>query len=67
MGRVGGIFQSTAVCGQLVGIVLTPALVPERLSLGAFFALAALALGLTVLWMASRRLRAGGEPQTVTL
>ena len=67
MGRVGGIFQSTAVCGQLVGVVLTPALVPARLSLGAFFALAALALGLTVLWMASRRLGAGGEPQTVTL
>ena len=44
LGRMGGIFQSTAVGGQLAGILLTPLLVPDRLSMGAYFGLASIAL-----------------------
>jgi MFS family permease len=40
LGRVSGLHQSTAVAGQLIGIVLTPILVPEVISLGGYFAVA---------------------------
>ncbi len=47
LGRMGGMFQSTAVGGQLIGILITPLLVPGLLSMGLFFA--ASSLGLLIL------------------
>jgi MFS family permease len=44
LGRMGGVFQSTAVGGQLIGILITPLLVPGVLSMGLFFAASSLAL-----------------------
>jgi MFS family permease len=38
LGRMGGLFQSTIVAGQLVAIFVTPILVPTVLSFGLFFA-----------------------------
>lgn len=46
LGRMGGIFQSTAVAGQLAGMLLTPLLVPNILSLGHYFVLSGLLLAL---------------------
>ncbi len=51
LGRVSGLFQSTAVAGQLVGIVLTPLLVPVPLSIGNFFAIASAALAALVVYL----------------
>ena len=51
LGRIGGAFQSTAVAGQMSGLLLTPLLVPGLLSLGAYFAIAALAILALVLFM----------------
>lgn len=50
LGRISGVFQSTAVGGQLVGIVLTPLLVPGLLSMPFFFILATAALLLVFLY-----------------
>jgi len=50
LGRISGVFQSTAVAGQLVGIVLTPLLVPGLLSMPFFFILATAALLLVFLY-----------------
>jgi MFS family permease len=50
LGRMGGVFQSTAVAGQLVGIVLTPLFVPGLLSMGGYLGLGTLALGILVLY-----------------
>jgi MFS family permease len=47
LGRIGGASQSTLVGGQLVSALLTPLLVPGTLSIGGFFALAA--IGMAVL------------------
>lgn len=44
LGRMSGLFQSVAVAGQLIGLLLTPLLVPAILSVAAFFGLSALAL-----------------------
>jgi hypothetical protein len=44
LGRVSGLFQSTAVAGQMVGILLTPLLVPSLLSIGLYFGIATLLL-----------------------
>ena len=49
LGRISGVFQSTAVAGQLVGIVLTPILVPGLLSMPIFFLLATAAMLLVFL------------------
>ncbi len=38
LGRMSGLFQSTAVTGQLFGILITPLLVPGILGMGSFFA-----------------------------
>ncbi len=52
LGRMGGIFQSTATGGQLAGIVLTPLLVPALFSMEAYFSAATMAalllLGYTI-------------------
>ena len=37
LGRIGGIFQSTAVAGQLFGIILIPFIVPAYISMAVFF------------------------------
>ena len=52
LGRMGGVFQSTAVGGQLAGILLTPLLVPGWLSMGAFFGLSSIALLLVMAFAA---------------
>ena len=44
LGRAGGMYQTTAVAGQITGILLTPLLVPGLLSVAQFFGLATLAL-----------------------
>ncbi|MHC1782931.1 MAG: MFS transporter [Anaerolineaceae bacterium] len=44
LGRVSGLYQSTAVAGQLIGIVLTPILVPALLSIGSYFIIATVVL-----------------------
>jgi hypothetical protein len=49
LGRMGGLFQSTIVAGQLVAIFVTPALVPAVLPFGLFFAGAAAAIALLAL------------------
>ncbi len=51
LGRIGGLFQSTTVAGQLVGILLTPLLVPGLLSMEHYFVAATAALGLVVLYL----------------
>jgi MFS family permease len=61
LGRISGVFQSTAVAGQLVGIVLTPLLVPALLSMPIFFMLAT-ALLLLVFLYALLVLRRPSEP-----
>lgn len=50
LGRMGGVFQSTTVAGQLVGIVLTPLFVPGLLSMGVYLGLGTLALGTLALY-----------------
>ena len=50
LGRISGVFQSTAVAGQLVGIVLTPVLVPAIFSMPTYFMLATVALLLVFLY-----------------
>ncbi len=37
LGRISGLYQSTLIGGQLIGIVLTPLLVPGLLSIGSYF------------------------------
>ena len=69
LGRIGGAFQSTAVAGQMSGLLLTPLLVPGLLSMGAYFAIATLAIIVLALFIAfsSRKLPLvhQSEPATV--
>ena len=44
LGRMGGVFQSTAVAAQLLGLLVAPLLVPGILSMGHYFGLASLAV-----------------------
>lgn len=44
LGRLGGVFQSTLVAGQIVGLIATPLLVPSLLPIETFFALAAIVI-----------------------
>jgi hypothetical protein len=50
LGRVGGLFQSTVVAGQLAGLLLTPLLVPTIFSMQTYFGLAAAGLMLVALY-----------------
>lgn len=55
LGRMGGLFQSSIAAAQLTTILVTPWLVPARLSIGQYFALSAailmlLALALFATW-----------------
>lgn len=52
LGRAVGMFQSTAVAGQMVGLLLTPLLVPAVFTPAAYLALAGLAILLVVAYMA---------------
>ena len=52
LGRIGGAFQSTAVAGQMSGLLLTPLLVPGLLSMGNYFAAATLAVIALALFIA---------------
>jgi MFS family permease len=60
LGRMGGIFQSTAVGGQLTGILVTPLLVPGLVSMGVYFGLSSMAL-LLVMLLTSMVLRRTGH------
>ncbi len=44
LGRASGLFQSVAVAGQLIGLLLTPLLVPGLLTMSNFFLVAAISL-----------------------
>ena len=62
LGRLGGAFQSTAVAGQLAGLLVTPLLVPGLMDYGNYFAASALSVLLVVMFtaitlMLSRRTR----------
>jgi MFS family permease len=50
LGRLGGAFQSTAVAGQLVGLLVTPLLVPAVFNYGSYFVVSALAVVLVVIF-----------------
>jgi MFS family permease len=52
LGRLGGVFQSVTVGGQLVGLLVTPLLVPGLLSMGDYFTLSAAALVVLVFFTA---------------
>ncbi len=51
LGRVSGLFQSTVTAGQLMGIILTPILVPGVVSMGTFFLISTLCLIVLVVYM----------------
>jgi MFS family permease len=62
LGRLGGAYQSTAVAGQLAGLLVTPLLVPGLMDYGNYFAASALSVLLVVMFtvitlMLSRRTR----------
>jgi MFS family permease len=44
LGRMGGAFQSSAVAGQLVGIVITPILLAKFLSMGQYYGISFICL-----------------------
>jgi MFS family permease len=50
LGRIGGVFQSTLVAGQLLGLLMVPILVPAVLSMGLYFAISAGVVLLLVLY-----------------
>jgi MFS family permease len=50
LGRLGGAFQSTAVAGQLAGLLVTPLLVPAVFNYGSYFVVSALAVLLVVIF-----------------
>ncbi len=52
LGRLGGAFQSTAVAGQLAGLLVTPLLVPAVFNYGSYFVVSALAVVLVVIFTA---------------
>ncbi len=51
LGRMGGVFQSTAVAGQLIGIVITPFLLAGILTMGEFYGISFVCLLLLVLYI----------------
>ena len=64
LGRAGGMFQATAVAGQIAGILLTPLLVPGFLTVAQFFGLATLAILALVVYIVRTVRKAA--PVTVT-
>ena len=65
LGRMGGLFQSTIVAGQLVAIFVTPILVPALLPFGLFFAVTTVLIVLLALGAAwtLRRTAGPGVPE----
>jgi MFS family permease len=57
LGRIAGAFESTAVAGQLAGMLATPLLVPGLISMGQFFLSSALGIILIVAVMTFMLLR----------
>lgn len=51
LGRLGGVFQSTAVAGQLAGLLVTPLLVPALLNYGNYFVVSTLAVVLVAIFI----------------
>lgn len=51
LGRTAGAFQATATAGQLMGVLLTPALIPRVMSMTGYFIAAFVALSILVLWV----------------
>ena len=51
LGRMGGVFQSTAVAGQLIGIVITPLLLTSMLSMGEYYGISFIFLTLLILYI----------------
>jgi MFS family permease len=51
LGRVGGWLQMVMVAGQLVGLLVTPLLVPKYVSMEAFFAAMIVLIGLLVTYL----------------
>jgi MFS family permease len=69
LGQVSGLFQSTAVAGQLAGIVVTPLIVPALLAIGSYFLAGTVGLlllvGVAVVLL--RRTPSSPEPAPVPL
>jgi DHA3 family macrolide efflux protein-like MFS transporter len=59
LGRMGGLFQSTMVAGQLIGLLAVPVLVPSLLSMAAYFMLATGMLSILTLYAALSLRRLG--------
>ncbi len=51
LGRASGVYQSVMVTGQLIGLVLTPLLVPGVLAMTSFFLVSAGCLAGVILWI----------------
>jgi MFS family permease len=64
LGRMGGVFQSTMVAGQLAGILITPLIVPALLSVGAYFFASSLAVVVLVLLTAIILILTHPAPET---
>ncbi|HUX51043.1 MAG TPA: MFS transporter [Spirochaetia bacterium] len=66
LGRTAGAFQTTATAGQLLGVLLTPALIPGVLSMTGYFIAAFVALSILVLWVLYnlRAVRASARART---
>lgn len=65
LGRIGGIFDSVTVIGRLVGMLLTPILVPHVVSFGGYFGTASVLLVVAIAFtaVALRRLK-GTQTET---
>lgn len=59
LGRLGGLFQSVMIAGQLSGLLLTPLIVPEPVSFGLFFGIGTGAMLLYCGWLAVVAWRSG--------
>ena len=51
LGRMSGLYQSCAIAGQLVGILLTPILVPAILTVNGFFVASSVAMAALVAYL----------------
>jgi MFS family permease len=66
LGRMSGLYQSCAIAGQLIGILLTPILVPAVLTVNGFFAASSLAMAILVSYLIFKQIvHPRGESLTV--
>ena len=54
LGQVGGWMQTVMVCGQLIGLLLTPALVPAIVAMDVYFLGMVILMGLLILFLSSQ-------------